>query len=693
MKKLVILVLALTVALVFAVYGRTPKNDENSASERTNTEDKEACEKARKANTRTAWEKYLKKFPEGECVKDGIGKLRFFEEEIRTFKWSSLSSAKMNWYEADAYCKNLKEGGHSDWRLPIIDELRTIIKDCDNRTGISGECKKSENNGFLSLCDECKKSENNGFLSLLSCPEYYNYRDVYGGCDCRYYQLLGEEQHNFSNFGDGDVMLWSASSRSDNAVHAWGVDFSRAGIFFYGKSERTGNVRCIRQEEHDFCDTVKKHPGIHYWKTYLDTFPDGECADKFKKILKGKDREACENIRKQYLKADQAKEVGERVLPWINYVKDFPNGECSSEVKKNLEEKDKEACSKARAENTRAAWEKYLKTFPEGKCAEEGRSVRSKFKKIGGFEWSDMLGGVLGVYGEYCENLIEDGHKDWRLPTIDELRVLVQNHPGTVTGGKCRISSNDREIDSLTDACHGVKGNNFSKLGDTERIWSSSEVYMRQSSQVWIIDFSDGELSWKETFEHPIYIRCVRQDDSDACEAARKEETDKAWERYLFYFPKGKCAKEAEAEAKEKAVCERARKANTRAAWEEYLKKFPNGKCAAEGKAVRNKFKRIGNLEWSDVYYDVCENLKEDGYTDWRKPNIDELRTLVQNHPGTVTGGKCRISDLDYHLGEYFDDENCNGIGGFNFSKLGDSGVLVSLSDSSMTDYYKTRLF
>ena len=380
---------------------------------------------------------------------------------------------------------------------------------------------------------------------------------------------------------------------------------------------------------------------------------------------------------------------------------------------------DEKACEEARKENTRAAWERYLREFPEGKCVEDGKAVRERFKKIGGYEWSDisdkpMRGDMieesslaadaveLGYEDKddsYCHLLNEDGHTDWRFPTIDELRVLVQNHHGTVSGGICRISYKDGFIDDLTDACKGVHGNNFSKLGDKEKIWSSSAVYMRQSSQFWTVDFSNGELSWKYTFE-PLYIRCVRQDDNDACETARKEETDDAWEHYLFHFPKGKCAKEAKAGAKEEAVCERARKANTRAAWEEYLKKFPKGKCAKEGKSVRNKFKRIGNYEWSDVIeykYDeeniLCEDLEEDGHTDWREPNIDELRTLVQNHPGTIAGGKCRISEVDDHLGEDFDDENCKGIGGFNFSKLGDLDFLGTSSDSSMTDYNNMELF
>ena len=592
----------------------------------------------------------------------------------------------MNWYEADAYCKNLKEGGYSDWRLPIIDELRTIIKDCD-RTGIRGECRISENNGFLSLDSE-----------------YSGYHDVYTVCDCKYKY---ERPHNFSIFGDGGVMLWSASSRSDNAVHAWGVDFSKAGIFYYDKSERSGNVRCIRQEEHDFCETVKKHPAIYYWRTYLDTFPNGECAAEFKKILKVKDREACENIRKQDQKADPAKEnmsVGERFLPWINYVKDFPNGECSSEVKKNLEEKDKEACSTARAENTRATWENYLYQFPCGKCAEDANKVRNKYRKISGFEWSDVSFDVLlhEEAEEYCENLREGGLGDWRLPDIEELRVLVQNHFENTDSGKCAISAKNgkKATSDKISNCDGTKYSNFSKLGDTEQLLSSTEAEIVTSTSVyvhdhWLIDFSTGEDDMGSDMGQN-YFRCVRQDDSDACEAARKEETDEAWEYYLFYFPNGKCAKEAKAGAKEEAVCERARKANTRAAWEKYLKKFPNGKCAKEGKAVRNKFKRIGTIEWSDVIEqkwdddnDVCENLKEGGYTDWRKPNIDELRTLVQNNPGTVTGGKCRISEKDGKLiNDKYWDKNCSGIGrkDGNFSKLGDNDWFWSSSHADEED-------
>jgi hypothetical protein len=31
-----------------------------------------------------------------------------------------------NWYDAAQYCEDLVLGGHDDWRLPRIDELKTI---------------------------------------------------------------------------------------------------------------------------------------------------------------------------------------------------------------------------------------------------------------------------------------------------------------------------------------------------------------------------------------------------------------------------------------------------------------------------------------------------------------------------------------------------------------------------------------
>ena len=63
-------------------------------------------------------------------------------------QWSNKASFKMDWNEAIGYCENLYEDGHNDWRLPNIDELRTLIKAPETISG--GKCQISEKAGKLS---------------------------------------------------------------------------------------------------------------------------------------------------------------------------------------------------------------------------------------------------------------------------------------------------------------------------------------------------------------------------------------------------------------------------------------------------------------------------------------------------------------------------------------------------------------
>jgi hypothetical protein len=53
----------------------------------------------------------------------------------RGLMWTALDNgAEVDWPAADGYCRALRLGGHTDWRLPTTDEAQSIY-DPDNLTG------------------------------------------------------------------------------------------------------------------------------------------------------------------------------------------------------------------------------------------------------------------------------------------------------------------------------------------------------------------------------------------------------------------------------------------------------------------------------------------------------------------------------------------------------------------------------
>ena len=130
-----------------------------------------------------------------------------------------------------------------------------------------------------------------------------------------------------------------------------------------------------------------------------------------------------------------------------------------------------------------------------------------------GLVWSEkaVRSKIWSEAAFYCENLEEGDVKNWRLPNIDELRTLVQDCYGTVTGGECMVSDvrGCLSYDSCWSTfclCKFDEGGKYSKFGDLGGFWSSSEMGVEGA---WYINFYEAKIV--DAHKQNSYgVRCVR---------------------------------------------------------------------------------------------------------------------------------------------------------------------------------------
>jgi len=119
---------------------------------------------------------------------------------------------------------------------------------------------------------------------------------------------------------------------------------------------------------------------------------------------------------------------------------------------------------------------------------------------------------------DYCDSLTLDGHDDWRLPTISELRSLIRGCPATETGGSCGVTdsclSNSPCLSGDCGGClldGGPAGGCYwpdGMEGWCDTYWSSSE-HQDFPYNAWVVAFGNGHVSAYGT-QYELSVRCVR---------------------------------------------------------------------------------------------------------------------------------------------------------------------------------------
>ncbi len=135
--------------------------------------------------------------------------------------WQVSVFTGISWQDAIDTCDSALAGNHDDWRLPDVDELRTLIEGCAF-TETGGDCQVMDGSGSpdweTEFCLGCDSNSGGG-------P---------GGC---YWD---------DAFGDGcEYGFWSSSANTYSTDFGWYVAYHRGRVDSANKS--TGlQARCVR---------------------------------------------------------------------------------------------------------------------------------------------------------------------------------------------------------------------------------------------------------------------------------------------------------------------------------------------------------------------------------------------------------------------------------------------------------------
>ena len=191
-------------------------------------------------------EHYFWNEPESKCMFDPANPLECSPQSetpcydsTSHLTWSKKSNSRMSYSDAKTYCSSSEingHGGYSDWRLPTISELRTLIQNCSNTQMPGGSCH---------VTYSCSPSDE------------WCYNDACSGCTSD-----SNNPAQYNKLGDTTGWLtggfWSSSSTGNYS--AWTVNFYNAEIssecssssFLYCLNDRDLSVRCVRSEQHSF---------------------------------------------------------------------------------------------------------------------------------------------------------------------------------------------------------------------------------------------------------------------------------------------------------------------------------------------------------------------------------------------------------------------------------------------------------
>lgn len=397
------------------------------------------------------------------------------DSEKTNLIWSGKSPENMHWADAVDYCKKLNEGGYSDWQLPTLAALKTLVRTCGSGGYSDGECSKFGDIVFLWSSSTNGSSESqgvffyNGAIQSKNVDETFNLRCVRReGPETREVNCKGlPEQHAEWNTVSQITQTWnwnnvswlpSQTSIYSEIASAYYCIFKCEENYLFNSYSN----QCLNPCNPNPCDEVANSTkvctalawneyrcgcvsGYHWWG------PETGCTDK--KSL----GEICTGQTQCYNESDQMACPTSESESYFGQDAYYANlDKCTPQ---NFTVQMLSNQNIVLDNNTGLMWQQTIPTST--------------------YTWEDA--------GSYCDSLTYAGYSDWRLPTPQELQAIVDN------------SKYNPAID--TTYFPDTPGNEF---------WSSSTI-TTDSTWAYYMDFNDGYIIAQYLGgSYSYYVRCVR---------------------------------------------------------------------------------------------------------------------------------------------------------------------------------------
>ncbi|MBR4532419.1 DUF1566 domain-containing protein [bacterium] len=480
----------------------------------------------------------IKTYAEGEKTVIDKNTGLEWQQEITNYAYDLIYNSGAN---GSSYCNNLRLGNHDDWRFPTVNELFSIID--------SGKYGPALDTTYFSNIptDESSYFWTSQKINYAggTYPYYDNYDgtwvvSIYNGKS--YYRLNSNASYIICVRGDEnifqDAQLTTETVNGDEVIIdsvsglVWQKNYPNNGkewgdaLAYCEKSTYAGYSDWKLPNKNELASLIK-YPSYHT-DSYTTDFPNidftssstnsNDNKNQYFTYVRGYGLYIDSNEKYNAVNRCVRHGFCDEGFTWngVGCVKCDPTpclnvehatGECALSAWNEFSCK----CERHHTWNGSKCDLLECDSLNGAPCKDSSTNLMWSTRNNAMMDWDSAI--------DYCSNLNEEGYNDWHLPTIDELRTLIQNCPNTETGGSCKVTNNCLSSSCRNDDyCNGCGIHNdgsLSKFGNSDFpsyndpwFWSSS-VKSDNTNSAWIILFSHANIS-SSNKTGTKYVRCVR---------------------------------------------------------------------------------------------------------------------------------------------------------------------------------------